>query len=80
VKGTVVLSIVLESQRDKAPRKKFSWPVYITVARAERESPSVGLVIAIDAQIAAWAAEKIDLGWASASSSRSCWGRPPCPS
>ncbi|AUX44409.1 hypothetical protein SOCE26_058730 [Sorangium cellulosum] len=58
----VVLSIVLEAQRDMAPRKKFSWPVYITVARAERESPTVVLVIAIDAEIAAWAAEKIDLG------------------
>jgi hypothetical protein len=60
--GAVVLSIVLESQRDKAARKKFSWPVYVSVARAERESPSVVLVIAIDAEIAAWAADKIDLG------------------
>jgi hypothetical protein len=60
--GAVVLSIVLESQRDIDARKKFSWPVYISVARAERESATVVLVIAIDADIAAWAAEKIDLG------------------
>jgi hypothetical protein len=60
--GAIVFSIVLESQRDKAPRKKFSWPVYVTVARAERESPAVVLVIAIDPEIASWAAEKIELG------------------
>ena len=60
--GKLVLAIVLESQRDKAPRKKFSWPVYITVARAERECDAVVLVIAIDAEIAAWAAQTIDLG------------------
>ncbi|HLM72234.1 MAG TPA: hypothetical protein VK459_06075, partial [Polyangiaceae bacterium] len=61
-KDAVVLSIVLESQRDVDARKKFSWPVYVTVARAERESATVVLVIAIDAETAAWAGEKIDLG------------------
>jgi hypothetical protein len=29
-KEAVVLSIVLESQRDIDARKKFSWPVYVT--------------------------------------------------
>src|SRR6185503_4357583 len=61
-KGTIVLSIIVEAQRDKDPRKKYSWPVYIAVARAERECQTVVLVIAPDADVAAWAAEKIDLG------------------
>ena len=58
----IVLSVVLESQRDDDERKKFSWPVYVTVARAQRKSPAVVLVIAVGARIAAWAAHKIDLG------------------
>jgi hypothetical protein len=62
--GAVVLAIILESQRDKDPRKKFAWPVYWTVVRAERECPALVLVIAPDADVAAWAAEKIDLGLA----------------
>ncbi len=59
---SVVFAIVLEAQRDQKPRKKFTWPVYVAVARAERECPTVALVLAIDAEVAAWAAEKIDLG------------------
>jgi hypothetical protein len=62
VDETVVLSIVVESQRDMDARKKFSWPVYLTVTRAAKESAAVVLVIAIDADVAAWAGEKIDLG------------------
>src|SRR6185369_12520355 len=42
-KGTVVLAIILEAQRDKDPRKKYSWPVYVAFARAERECPTVVL-------------------------------------
>ncbi len=56
----VVFAIVLEAQRAPKPRKKFTWPVYVAVARAERECPTVALVLAIDAEVAAWAAEKID--------------------
>jgi hypothetical protein len=36
--------------------------VYLAVARAERECQAIVLVIAPDADVAAWAAEKIDLG------------------
>jgi hypothetical protein len=55
-----VYAIVLEVQRDMDPRKRYTWPVYVTVARAERECPAVVLVVAIDRAIAAWAAERID--------------------
>ncbi len=58
----VVFAIVLEVQRDQQPRKKYAWPVYVAVARAERECAAVVLVIATDPAVAAWAAEKIDLG------------------
>ncbi len=61
-KGKVVQAIVLEVQRDEDPRKKYSWPAYVAVARAERECSTVVLVVAPDAQVAAWASEKIDLG------------------
>jgi hypothetical protein len=60
--GKVVLAFVLEAQREKKPRKKYTWAVYWSVVRAERECPAVVLVVAPDAEIAAWAAEKIDLG------------------
>ena len=43
--GALVLLIVLEVQRDKAPRKRYSWPVYVTVARAERECQAIACVI-----------------------------------
>ena len=76
--GKVVLAIVLEVQREKKPRKKYTWPVYWSVVRAERECPAVVLVVAPDAEVAAWAAEKIDLGLGLATSSRSCWARPSC--
>ncbi len=60
--GRLVFAIVFEAQREAKPRKKYTWPVYLVVARAERECPTVVLVLAIDAEVAAWAAEKIDLG------------------
>ncbi|XXX79865.1 hypothetical protein WMF30_13930 [Sorangium sp. So ce134] len=58
----LVLAIVLEVQRDVDPNKKFSWPTYVTVVRAKKRCRTVVLVIAPDAGVAAWAAEKIDLG------------------
>ena len=47
--GKVILAIVIEVQREKKPRKKYTWAVYWAVARAERECPAVVLVIAPDA-------------------------------
>lgn len=60
--GALVLEIVLEVQRDKEPRKKYSWPVYVAVVRAKNECDTVVVVVATDADVAAWAAENIDLG------------------
>lgn len=57
-----VLAIVLESQREIDERKKYSWPVYVTVSRAERECPAILMVVAVDENVAEWAQSKIDLG------------------
>ncbi|WP_437733957.1 hypothetical protein [Sorangium sp. So ce1335] len=61
-RGTIVLSIVLELQRDIDRRKSYSWPVYVAVVRAQKECQAVVVVVAPDAEVAAWAAQKIDLG------------------
>ncbi|HTN82855.1 MAG TPA: hypothetical protein VL242_04200 [Sorangium sp.] len=61
-RGALVLSVVLEVQRDVDRRKRYSWPVYVAVVRAEKECDAVVLVVAPDAEVAAWAAQKIDLG------------------
>ncbi|WP_437721866.1 hypothetical protein [Sorangium sp. So ce861] len=60
--GTLVLAIVVEVQRDVDPNKKFSWPTYVAAVRAKKRCRTVVLVVAPDAGVAAWAAEKIDLG------------------
>ena len=60
--GALVLAIVFEVQRDKDPDKEYSWPVYVTVVRARKRCPTVVLVVAPDADVAAWAARPIDLG------------------
>ncbi|AUX47483.1 hypothetical protein SOCE26_090040 [Sorangium cellulosum] len=60
--GALVLAIVIEVQRDEDPDKKFSWPVYVTVVRARKRCGTVVLVVAPGADVAAWAAENIDVG------------------
>ena len=58
----LVLAIVLEVQRDKDPDKKYSLPVYVTVVRAEKRCDTAVLVVATNPDVAAWAAERIELG------------------
>jgi hypothetical protein len=58
----IVLAIVLEVQREKDPDKKFSWLVYVAVVRARKRCPTIVLVVAPDADVAAWAMEPIDSG------------------
>jgi hypothetical protein len=61
-KAMLVLAIVVEVQRNVDPDKKYSWPVYVAVVRAKKRCPTAVLVVALDADVAAWAAEDIDLG------------------
>jgi hypothetical protein len=60
--GELVLSIILEVQRDIDSSKKNSWPVYLVLERSRKGCPAIVLVVAPDAKVAAWAAENIDLG------------------
>ena len=60
--GATVLAIVLEVQRDKDPVKKYSWLVYVAAVRARKRCPTIVLVVAPDADVAAWAMEPIDIG------------------
>jgi hypothetical protein len=60
--GRSVLAIILEMQRDKDPRKKRSWPMYLAAVHARNQCPTLVLVVTTDADVAAWAAEPIDLG------------------
>jgi hypothetical protein len=55
----VVFAIVIEAQRDQEPRKRYAWPVYVAVARADRECPTVALVIAIGARRSVIAIERM---------------------
>lgn len=60
--GKFVMAIVLESQREIDGRKKYTWPVYATVSRAERECAAILMVVAVDEAVAAWAEQTIDIG------------------
>lgn len=60
--GQPVVLIVLEMQRAIDPDKEYSWPVYVAVARAKKRCQAIVLVVAPDETVAAWAAQKIDLG------------------
>jgi len=60
--GNLLLAIVLEVQLSQDPRKKYSWPVYATVLRSRRRCQVCVLVIAPEPDVAAWAAEPIELG------------------
>jgi hypothetical protein len=60
--GVVVLSIIVEAQRGEEPIKKYAWVSYLAGERSRKKCPVVLLVIAPNAKVGAWAAEKIDLG------------------
>jgi len=54
-----VLVIVAEPQLAVDVDKEFSWPVYAAAARAKFRCPAYVLVIALDAAVAAWAAQPL---------------------
>jgi hypothetical protein len=60
--GRPVFAIVVEVQLSKAPRKRKSWPVYLTSLRARMGCPAVLLVVAPDQAVARWCAQPISLG------------------
>jgi hypothetical protein len=60
--GARLLAIVLEVQREKDADRKSSWLVHAAIARARRRCPTIVLVVAPRADVAAWAEEPIDVG------------------
>jgi hypothetical protein len=54
--------IIVEVQLAVDPRKRFSWPAYVTVSRAIHGCPADLLVVAPDPGLAGWCAEPIEIG------------------
>jgi hypothetical protein len=54
--------IIVEVQLAADPKKRLSWPAYVTVARAVHGCPAALLVVAPDPGVAGWCAEPIETG------------------
>jgi hypothetical protein len=54
--------IIVEVQLAVDPRKRLSWPAYVTVSRAVHGCPADLLVVAPDPNVAGWCAEPIEIG------------------
>jgi predicted transposase YdaD len=54
--------IIVEVQLAVDPRKRLSWPVYVTVSRAIHECPADLLIVAPEPAVAGWCAEPIEIG------------------
>lgn len=57
-----MLAVVVEVQLHRDPRKRLSWPVYVTTLRARLSCPTALLVVCVDPAVATWAAAPIDMG------------------
>src|SRR3954447_11649674 len=60
--GNPVRVVIVEVQLAADPKKRLSWPAYVTVARAVHGCPAALLVVAPDPAIAGWCAEPIETG------------------
>ena len=56
-----VLAIVTESQLAIDEDKKFTWPAYAAQARSRFRCPAYVLAVTLDAGVAAWAAEPVEV-------------------
>jgi len=54
--------IIVEVQLAIDPRKRLSWPAYVTVSRAIHGCPADLLVVAPDPNVSRWCAEPIEIG------------------
>lgn len=57
-----VLAVVVEVQLRRDPRKRWSWPVYLSTLRARLSAPTVLLTLCPDRAVARWCADPISLG------------------
>ncbi|GAA1077384.1 hypothetical protein [Nocardiopsis composta] len=60
--GNNTFGIVVEVQRGRDERKRFSWPVYLATVRARLECPALLLVVCWAERTARWARTPIDIG------------------
>jgi hypothetical protein len=60
--GAAVRVVIVEVQLAPNPKKRLSWPAYVTVARAVHGCPADLLVVAPSPAVAAWCAEPIAIG------------------
>jgi hypothetical protein len=61
-RDTPVRVIIVEVQLAVDPRKRFSWPAYVTVSRAIHGCPADLLIVAPEPVVAGWCAEPIEIG------------------
>ena len=61
-RDTPVRVIIVEVQLAIDPRKRFSWPAYVTVSRAIHGCPASLLIVAPEPAVAVWCAEPIETG------------------
>ncbi|HSK75224.1 MAG TPA: hypothetical protein VLQ45_02105 [Thermoanaerobaculia bacterium] len=54
--------VIVEVQLAIDPRKRLSWPAYVTVSRAIHDCPADLLVVAPEPAVAGWCAEPIGIG------------------
>ena len=60
--GAPVRVVIVEVQLAADPKKRLSWPAYVTVARAVHGCPAALLIVAPDPAVAGWCAEPIETG------------------
>ena len=61
-RDTPVRVIIVEVQLAIDPRKRLSWPAYVTVSRAIHGCPAGLLIVAPEPSVAGWCAEPIETG------------------
>ncbi len=57
-----VFGVIIEAQREPDPRKRFTWPVYVTTARAHHECPFILIVVTPSQATATWSEQPIPIG------------------
>jgi hypothetical protein len=60
--GKTLMAIVVEVQLGRDPDKRYTWPMYSVSLRHRMRCPVVLVVVALDAAVARWAAQPIELG------------------
>jgi hypothetical protein len=57
-----VFGVVLEAQLQPDERKRFTWPVYVTAARARHRCPFILIVVTSDPATERWSGTAIEVG------------------